>query len=482
MADRFSAITYAAAKKMAADSLKGAGAIKGEAGPPGPKGETGAQGDPGPQGEKGRDADVRVGNVSSAESPSVTSRAVGNVQYLDFALVRGPKGDAGPRGPQGEAGPPGIQGVQGPKGDTGPAGPAGPSGPPGQQGLQGAQGPAGRDGAPGDQGPPGADGKSFTIRADYPTQEALLAAHPTGAAGDAYFVGADANPDLYVWLADEGRYRNSGKLAGLQGPQGPQGEKGLQGLQGPQGPQGVPGEAGPKGDPGDPGPKGDPGDPGAQGVAGPSGPAGPEGRPGADGAKGEDGFTPTIEAVKNPGHVALKITNRDGNTTVEIPHGDKGDKGDQGPQGVPGVADIGGGVYSADEIVVGTWIDGKPIYRFVIETTIANKNPARLYAGEAIQTIDHLINIYGVFEEPGKARNIPKFLAGGDSDHRIYIDYAYSSDRKWQVMFEMGANNRAGYIIKLVLEYTKTTDAAGTPPSMAFETVAADSDAQEVLA
>ena len=70
------------------------------------------------------------------------------------------------------------------------------------------------------KGADGADGKSFTIKAQYPTYAALIAAHPTGEPGDAYFVGEDTAPDLYVWLADDEEWYNAGQIAGIKGDPG----------------------------------------------------------------------------------------------------------------------------------------------------------------------------------------------------------------------------------------------------------------------
>lgn len=79
----------------------------------------------------------------------------------------------------------------------------------------------------GKDGLPGADGKSFEIKAQYASYEALIAAHPTGSAGDAYLVGDDTNPDLYIWLSDDSEWQNSGPIAGIVGPQGPKGDDGV---------------------------------------------------------------------------------------------------------------------------------------------------------------------------------------------------------------------------------------------------------------
>lgn len=77
--------------------------------------------------------------------------------------------------------------------------------------TNGAQGPKGEDGA---------DGRSFSIKAQYATYEALVEAHPTGSEGDAYFVGDDVQPDLYVWLSESSQWYNNGPLSGLKGDDG----------------------------------------------------------------------------------------------------------------------------------------------------------------------------------------------------------------------------------------------------------------------
>jgi hypothetical protein len=70
------------------------------------------------------------------------------------------------------------------------------------------------------------------IKGSYATYADLVAAHPTGATGDAYIVGTD----LYVWNGSG--WLNVGQIVGPQGTQGIQGVQGLQGVQGTIGIQG----------------------------------------------------------------------------------------------------------------------------------------------------------------------------------------------------------------------------------------------------
>lgn len=114
--------------------------------------------------------------------------------------------------------PQGEQGLQGPQGETGP------------QGERGLQGPTGQTGPRGETGPAGKDGNSFNIIGNVTSVSQLPQTAP---AGTAYFVGASAPRDIYVFDTGTNAWVNQGKL------QGPRGETGPQGPQGPTGPAGT---------------------------------------------------------------------------------------------------------------------------------------------------------------------------------------------------------------------------------------------------
>lgn len=180
-------------------------------------------------------------------------------------------------------------------------GATGPEGPKGDKGDTGAQGP---------KGDKGEDGGSYTVLGIYPTLAALQTEHPTGQAGQAWFVGTAESNTVYQWDVDKAAWTDVGALkgpkgdtgepgtkgdtgaAGPQGETGPQGPKGDTGPEGPQGPKGETGAQGPQGEPGDKGDTGEPGpkgDPGAQGEQGPQGEPGAKGDTGDTGPKGADG-------------------------------------------------------------------------------------------------------------------------------------------------------------------------------------------------
>ena len=140
-------------------------------------------------------------SVSDAGEISWTNN--GNLPNPATKSVKGPKGDTGPQGPKGDTGATGATGPQGPKGDTGPQGPQG------------------------EQGPAGENGDSYTVKGLYATLSALQAAHPTGSAGDAWFVGTAEDNVVYQWDVDQAAWINVGALKGPQGDKGDNGDPGI---------------------------------------------------------------------------------------------------------------------------------------------------------------------------------------------------------------------------------------------------------------
>ena len=245
----------------------------------------------------------------------------------------------------------------------------------------------GPPGPPGPQGPKGDSGDSYTVKGLYTTLSALQLAHPTGSAGDAWFVGTSEDNVVYQWDVDQSAWVNVGAL---KGPKGDTGNTGPQGTRGPKGEKGDTGQRGEKGDKGDAftyadftaeqlaslkGEKGDTGPQGPKGDTGKTGPKGEQGPAGQDGASytvkglyatlsalqgahptgssGDAWFVGTADsnvvyqwdvdkaiwvnvgALKGPkGDTGLQGPKGDTGSTG--PKGDKGDKGDTGAQGNTG--------------------------------------------------------------------------------------------------------------------------------------------------
>ena len=93
----------------------------------------------------------------------------------------------------------------------------------------------GPPGPPGPQGPKGDSGDSYTVKGLYSTLSALQAAHPTGSAGDAWFVGTSENNVVYQWDVDQSAWVNVGVLKGPKGDKGDPGDPGAAGEDGVRG-------------------------------------------------------------------------------------------------------------------------------------------------------------------------------------------------------------------------------------------------------
>ena len=109
-----------------------------------------------------------------------------------------------PTGPKGDKGETGAVGPQGEKGDTGDTGPQGPQGDKGDQGEKGDR---------------GEKGDGLHVNGQYETYESMIAAHPTGAQGDAWHIKSTS--EVWAWDIDQMTWVNLGPLIGVKGDTGP---------------------------------------------------------------------------------------------------------------------------------------------------------------------------------------------------------------------------------------------------------------------
>ncbi|MCX4340288.1 MAG: hypothetical protein OSJ72_11655 [Lachnospiraceae bacterium] len=79
-----------------------------------------------------------------------------------------------------------------------------------------------------------------------------------------------------------------------------------------------------------------------------------------NGQDGQDGFSPIATVSKSGNTATITITDKNGTTTASISDGQDGTGGGGSSGG-------GGEVYSTEETAIGTWIDGRTIYREVME-------------------------------------------------------------------------------------------------------------------
>lgn len=109
-------------------------------------------------------------------------------------------------------------------------------------------------------------------------------------------------------------------------------------------------------------------------------------------------------------------------------------------------------IYSTTEIVVGKWIDNKPIYRKVISnlTTVAGTNNISL--SSVSSDLDTLITMAGkTIQSSGNKTNIPYYSGTNDFTNIYY------RDASTQFVINCGSNYGFGTAF-IIFEYTKTTD------------------------
>ena len=106
--------------------------------------------------------------------------------------------------------------------------------------------------------------------------------------------------------------------------------------------------------------------------------------------------------------------------------------------------------YSTDEIKIGTWIDGKPLYRKVIESTSGNINVETVVG--SINNFEYLKILTGtIVNSENTSVNFP-FVFNVNNLGELFM----SSDGSINCLVTNGAY--ANRPIKVIVEYTKTTD------------------------
>ena len=108
--------------------------------------------------------------------------------------------------------------------------------------------------------------------------------------------------------------------------------------------------------------------------------------------------------------------------------------------------------YSTTEQQIGYWIDGKPLYRKVFNIT----NPASTntnYVDISSINIDTAIHLYGYYKTNAGTFGIP-FHDSNDNFSVMFI----SGDNNLYIRGRFGNNYTSITEVKVVLEYTKTTD------------------------
>lgn len=172
--------------------------------------------------------------------------------------------------------------------------------------------------------------------------------------------------------------------------------------------------------------KGDKGDPG------PQGPAGADGKDGTPGEKGEPGEG--VPAGGTAGQVLAKASGADYDTEWVDP-----------PEG----GGAAGEVYSTEETRIGTWIDGKTLYRRIILTKLPS-SPGTVSIAPIPETQQPKI-LYSFQSIENSVAPFPLF----NGSHYVRVEYVPDSH---SISSNSNTTLWSGRDITCILYYTKTTD------------------------
>lgn len=131
---------------------------------------------------------------------------------------------------------------------------------------------------------------------------------------------------------------------------------------------------------------------GEKGDKGATGAKGADGRNGIDGAKGTDGVSPTVSVTATTNGHTVAITDVNGTQSFEVLNGKDGASG--GSSGGGGGASTD--VYSTEEVQIGTWIDGKTIYRSIIDMQLPSSSKA---GAPVVYSYKHGLSIDTIVDE-----------------------------------------------------------------------------------
>ena len=234
------------------------------------------------------------------------------------------------------------------------------------------------------------------------------------------------------------------------------------------GEKGDKGDTGAKGEKGEKGDKGDKGEQGIQGIQGIPGKDGQPGTPGADGQDGADATingvnTLTIEAGSNVtidqqgSTMTISATGGSGGTSDYIDLTNKPSINNVELNGNKTTADLKVNDYSYNEIVVGKWIDNKPLYRKVFSFTLTSQTTEYTIDVDNIDQVTTLRGIYNAYntsQNKYEVKPVPYVALNRDYQQQIQFD-RYTK--------KIAVKNASTLIplnqtIFVVMEYTKTTD------------------------
>ena len=118
-------------------------------------------------------------------------------------------------------------------------------------------------------------------------------------------------------------------------------------------------------------------------------------------------------------------------------------------------------VYSEEEKLIGTWIDGSPLYRMVITGKVsATAGDLLVFAGLANSNIRQVCNLTGMIETGSTAsgtayyQSLPMYAFDGNGQIIQSLKPFYSVERK-QLEYKAYSNAFANKAMIIIIEYVK---------------------------
>lgn len=124
-------------------------------------------------------------------------------------------------------------------------------------------------------------------------------------------------------------------------------------------------------------------------------------------------------------------------------------------------------IYSTDEIIIGKWIDGKPIYRKVLQSTlptcINNGTSGVIQIPTNINNIERITQLRYVIESTAADNKFyfTPFGYGGDTPQngvRMYYSKVHEPIETNVIVLRNANSGYNNFPVIIIMEYTKTTD------------------------
>lgn len=161
---------------------------------------------------------------------------------------------------------------------------------------------------------------------------------------------------------------------------------------------------------------------------------GPQGIAGTDGTDGDDGFSPVANVSQSGNDTTISITDKNGTTSATITTYDN--------------------KYRTTKQPVGTWIDGKTIYRVVIPTQITASGAIDIPSG--INNIGFMTKFYGILymnNTNGEIHILNHATTSGQQYSQTLFYYTTTNN----FQFRQGQSVPTPFDLYIVFEYTESS-------------------------